>query len=52
MIFRSSTKKLCLGDLSICVAGSLVSRAGFCRFLGLICGRTSFFQISHSALNK
>ena len=36
MIFHNSRKKLCLGDLSTCVTGSLISRVGFYRFLGLI----------------
>ena len=36
MIFRGSRNRLFLGDLSICIVGSLTSRVGFCRFLGLI----------------
>ena len=38
MIFHNSRKNLCLSDLSVCTAGSPVSRVGFCLFLGLICG--------------
>ena len=35
-IFHGSRKKLSLVDLPICIAGSPVSRVGFCKFLGLI----------------
>ena len=45
MIFHGSRKKLSLDDLSICIAGSPVSRVGFCKFLGLIVDEHLSFKL-------
>ena len=45
MIFHGSRKKLSLDDLSICIAGSPVSRVGFCKFLGLVVDEHLSFKL-------
>ena len=53
MIFHNSRKKLCLGDLSTSVAGSLIFRVGFYRFLGLIVDEHLSFKLHiHHFISK